>query len=197
MRTHPTLNMSMATIAAATALLLGGCTVGPDFRTPEPTTDARYTASAQPAQMSAAGYPTQTLATADIPRQWWALFRNPQLDETIRVALANSPTLAQAQARLRHSGKRFGGCRNTSGIVTERLWLHRAFGDRWAVDWDTSLVSDLGWETGLRSALPHTHTENVHPGTGTGTRGPRPEVPSRHLLLAPVAYCSACPRHGA
>lgn len=103
MRTHPTLNMSMATIAAATALLLGGCTVGPDFRTPEPTADARYTASAQPAQMSAAGYPTQTLATADIPRQWWALFRNPQLDETIRVALANSPTLAQAQARLREA----------------------------------------------------------------------------------------------
>jgi outer membrane protein TolC len=39
----------------------------------------------------------------DVPAQWWTLFRNPQLDETIRVALANSPTLTQAQAKLREA----------------------------------------------------------------------------------------------
>jgi len=39
----------------------------------------------------------------DIPEQWWTLFRSPELDRLVREALANSPTLAQATARLKQA----------------------------------------------------------------------------------------------
>jgi NodT family efflux transporter outer membrane factor (OMF) lipoprotein len=51
----------------------------------------------------------------DIPAQWWTLFRSPALDGLVRRALANSPTLARAQARLRQAQEdlsaRDGGAR--------------------------------------------------------------------------------------
>lgn len=40
---------------------------------------------------------------ADVPAQWWTLFRSPALDALVRQALANSPTQARAQARLRQA----------------------------------------------------------------------------------------------
>ncbi len=39
----------------------------------------------------------------DIPAQWWTLFQSPELDRLVREALANSPTLAQASARLKEA----------------------------------------------------------------------------------------------
>src|SRR5262245_27818173 len=51
----------------------------------------------------------------DIPAQWWTLFRSPALDDLVRRALENSPTLARAQARLRQAQEewsaRDGGAR--------------------------------------------------------------------------------------
>lgn len=39
----------------------------------------------------------------DLPAQWWNLFRSPALDALVRQALAGSPTLARAQAKLREA----------------------------------------------------------------------------------------------
>ena len=39
----------------------------------------------------------------DIPSQWWTLFHSPELDRLVREALTNSPTLAQATARLKEA----------------------------------------------------------------------------------------------
>jgi NodT family efflux transporter outer membrane factor (OMF) lipoprotein len=39
----------------------------------------------------------------DVPAQWWTLFQSPELDRLVREALANSPTLAQAKARLKEA----------------------------------------------------------------------------------------------
>jgi NodT family efflux transporter outer membrane factor (OMF) lipoprotein len=39
----------------------------------------------------------------NIPAQWWTLFQSPELDRMVREALANSPTLAQASARLKQA----------------------------------------------------------------------------------------------
>lgn len=105
MRTTPasTRHVTLSLLASITALLAAGCAVGPDFRTPEPVADTQYTANPPAAQLSASGYPTQTMVNADVPAQWWTLFGNAQLDDTIRVALANSPTLTQASARLREA----------------------------------------------------------------------------------------------
>ena len=44
-----------------------------------------------------------SIPSTDIPAQWWTLFHSPELDRMVREALANSPTLAQAMARLKQA----------------------------------------------------------------------------------------------
>ncbi|UDM50047.1 efflux transporter outer membrane subunit [Cupriavidus sp. MP-37] len=94
------------------AALLCGCAVGPDFRAPAPVDDAGYVprpqqvatvaadGAADGADTSAQSHAQTLAAGADVPAQWWTLFRSPALDATIRAALGSSPTLAQARARL-------------------------------------------------------------------------------------------------
>jgi NodT family efflux transporter outer membrane factor (OMF) lipoprotein len=83
-------------LVVACALVLAGCTVGPDFRAPEPPAVDRYVPGAPPA---AAGMPV-LVADRDIPAEWWTVFHSPALDALVRRALANSPTLEEARARL-------------------------------------------------------------------------------------------------
>lgn len=93
--------------ALVACLLLAGCAVGPDFSSPKPPDGDRYT----PAPMvsptvSAPGVEgaAQTLVPgADIPAQWWSLYRSPELDALIKMAIANSPNLASASAALREA----------------------------------------------------------------------------------------------
>jgi NodT family efflux transporter outer membrane factor (OMF) lipoprotein len=91
--------------AAFLAAALSGCAAGPDFRRPDPPAVVSYTASALPEETAAApvagGAPQRFVTGEEIPPRWWALFRSESLDRLIRQALADSPTLAAAQAKLR------------------------------------------------------------------------------------------------
>jgi outer membrane protein TolC len=105
-------------VLAAAGLLLASCSVGPDFHRPAPPpNDTYYTpeketapdtgpaAAAVPptklAPEASAPLPKQALQVgADLPAQWWRLFKSPALDEALKLSLANSPTLAQATAAL-------------------------------------------------------------------------------------------------
>ncbi|PWB60903.1 MAG: RND transporter [Deltaproteobacteria bacterium] len=91
--------------AAILAAALSGCAVGPDFRRPAPPPVAAYTTEALPEKTAeakvAGGEPQRFVSGEEIPAQWWALFRSEPLDRLIRQALADSPTLAAAQAKLR------------------------------------------------------------------------------------------------
>jgi len=93
--------------AALLAAALAGCAVGPDFRRPAPPAVTSYTAEALPAETAGApvsGGAAQRFASGEeIPPQWWALFRSEALDRLVRQALADSPTLAAAKARLREA----------------------------------------------------------------------------------------------
>ena len=101
--------------AIATAVALGlsmsGCAVGPDFKSPQAPAVADesrpYTPTPLPAQTASApgtGGASQHLALGqDIPAMWWQLFRSEPLDQLIRSALTQSPTLAAAQAALRQA----------------------------------------------------------------------------------------------
>ena len=86
---------------------LVGCAVGPDFRSQHMATPDHYTAAPLPAQTASA--PSESGATQhfvfakDLPGEWWILFRSPELDKMIKQGLADSPTLAAAQAALRKS----------------------------------------------------------------------------------------------
>lgn len=81
---------------ACAALLAAGCTVGPDFRTPDPPAVDRYTPAPVPA---APGMP-KLVRDRDIPAEWWTVFGSAELDALVRRALAQGPTLDQARARL-------------------------------------------------------------------------------------------------
>ncbi len=95
----------MRACAALVAVMTAGCAAGPDFRRPPAPGVDSFTAGALPAETAAAavaGGTAQRFAFGEtIPAEWWALFRSEPLDRLVRRALADSPTLAAAQAALR------------------------------------------------------------------------------------------------
>jgi NodT family efflux transporter outer membrane factor (OMF) lipoprotein len=85
---------------AALALAASGCTVGPSFRVPDAPSVARYTSGDAPRETVVADGQVQHFVERDIPAEWWMLFGSPKLDQLVRQALAASPTLDEARARL-------------------------------------------------------------------------------------------------
>jgi len=97
------MTLLFGSIGAGLSGLLGGCTVGPDFETSPTPAPSAYTAAGQPAETVAsdgAGGASQRFMTDQPPPQWWTLFRSETLDRLVDMALAQSPTLDQATARL-------------------------------------------------------------------------------------------------
>lgn len=79
------------------AWVLAGCTTGSDFKAPDAPRSESYGDDGTAGETAAHRFNTDM----DIPAQWWELFRCAALDTLVRMALTNSPTLAQAMARLR------------------------------------------------------------------------------------------------
>lgn len=100
-------SLARVTASTAVAVLLTGCTVGPHYHAPAPPTVGNYTPVPQPsetvASAGASGVAQHFTTAMDVPAQWWTLFHSPELDRLVRDALANSPTLAQATARLKEA----------------------------------------------------------------------------------------------
>ncbi|MBS0577063.1 MAG: efflux transporter outer membrane subunit [Proteobacteria bacterium] len=91
-------------LAAIGALLLAGCTVGPDFHRPDAPADDAY-GKTLPPPTAAAGDVAQGRRqrfdpAQDIPGDWWTLFRSRPLDDLIAEALRNNPDLDAARAAL-------------------------------------------------------------------------------------------------
>ncbi len=82
--------LSRATLAAAA--LLAGCVAGPDYKKPSVDVPVSWQIE-EPWRQST---PNDALDKGP----WWLRFGDPQLDALARKALANSPTLALASARL-------------------------------------------------------------------------------------------------
>lgn len=82
--------MSRRPVVSSTllAILLAGCAAPPSRPPPLRT------------QAPLAGIPADRAATWPAT-DWWTRYRNPQLDRLVRQALANSPSLAAAAARVR------------------------------------------------------------------------------------------------
>lgn len=82
--------------------LLGACTVGPDFTRPAPLETKSYLPdNGVPNLSPGAGEPSQRLIVGQaIPAAWWRLFHSSSLDNVVRLAIAGSPTIEAAKARL-------------------------------------------------------------------------------------------------
>ncbi|HUX30151.1 MAG TPA: efflux transporter outer membrane subunit [Thiobacillus sp.] len=79
-------------ITALSALLLGACAVGPDYRNPPPVdTGSGWT------------QPTEDARASVVLATWWRSLNDPILDRLVDVALAGNPDLRQAQARIREA----------------------------------------------------------------------------------------------
>ena len=91
-------------ISATLVLLLSGCAVGPDFKTPAPPAVNDY--AAKPFTQTATGGNVAGGAaqhfdkSAEISADWWTLFHSKALDDLIAEALANNSDLKSAQAAL-------------------------------------------------------------------------------------------------
>jgi NodT family efflux transporter outer membrane factor (OMF) lipoprotein len=91
-------------ITLLAAALVAACAVGPDFHPPAAPATEHYTRAPEPqGTVSAPGASgvAQTLSTErDIPADWWTLFHSGALDQLVRQALADSPTVQAARATL-------------------------------------------------------------------------------------------------
>jgi NodT family efflux transporter outer membrane factor (OMF) lipoprotein len=82
----------------APALLVAGCTLGPDFRgAPPVAADAFQAATFKRAPQEGVS------PTAPVAATWWESLGDPQLNQLIATALSSSPDLRAAEARLRQS----------------------------------------------------------------------------------------------
>jgi NodT family efflux transporter outer membrane factor (OMF) lipoprotein len=88
-------------LAAASALTLAACTVGPDFRSPE-----------RPATASGAFISTSSaLVNAPVEGDWWRLYDDPVLDALIADALAANTDVRVAVARIERARAILRGAR--------------------------------------------------------------------------------------
>lgn len=86
---RPSRRLSLATIAAIT-ILLGGCSLVPAYQRPQVDLAPRWN-----------NYQSSPLgATVPVQSGWWRSFGDPALSALEDRALRDSPTLAQAQARI-------------------------------------------------------------------------------------------------
>ena len=94
-------------IAGIAAILLAGCTVRTNLRSPEIAAPGSYTAVPLPSHTASAptgcGEAQCFNFVETLPTQWWTLFRSPELNELIKQGLAGNPSLSSAQAALREA----------------------------------------------------------------------------------------------
>jgi NodT family efflux transporter outer membrane factor (OMF) lipoprotein len=93
------------TVALGLTLSLAACKLGPDFLSPGDPKSPGYISKGErlpgeaPADERLA--PPQRVAIGGkVEAEWWHLFRSPPLDSVVKQALADSPTIAQAQSTL-------------------------------------------------------------------------------------------------
>lgn len=87
-------NLRIAALSLASGLALSGCTVGPDFVSPQAPAVSGYAMKGDPQPTSI------TLAAGATAGPWWTALSSPVLDTTVRSALETSPTLDEADATL-------------------------------------------------------------------------------------------------
>jgi NodT family efflux transporter outer membrane factor (OMF) lipoprotein len=101
------MHRKLLTAAAALALLLSACAVGPNYQRPATASSAGYFPTPLPRATASApglaGAAQNLEAARDISGQWWMLFQSPQLNGLIERALAANPSIDAAVAALKQA----------------------------------------------------------------------------------------------
>ena len=96
--------------ALLAALVMAGCTVGPDYHVPR---EALVNAPAAQAPFTSGQDVTRT---TEPPDHWWKLFDDPRLDQLVERALASNYDLRVAEANLRRTEALLTEVRSTRDI---------------------------------------------------------------------------------
>ncbi len=99
-----TVSLSRRLALVASGLLLGGCTLGPDFLPPDPPKAESFlpdTTSEFVATNIPGGEAQRLVQGLDIPGQWWGVFQSTPLNALIEQALSANPDIRAAAAGLR------------------------------------------------------------------------------------------------
>src|SRR5215475_8296650 len=113
----PTIVVLFATLA----VLLAGCTLGPDYLRPAVQVPAQHRDAEPPAPGR------ETASLADV--QWFALFQDERLQTLVRTALANNYDVQIAAARVLEAAAQLGVTRSfllptidgSAGVSRERI----------------------------------------------------------------------------
>ena len=89
----------MKSLVPLCALVLCGCTVGPDFHAPAPPDTQTYVSTTPQQQLVTVTPQSFPAADRALP-SWWTQFGSDALNALVDRALNDSPTLAQARAKL-------------------------------------------------------------------------------------------------
>jgi NodT family efflux transporter outer membrane factor (OMF) lipoprotein len=97
----------VSSVSILVALGLTGCTVGPNFQSPAAPKVSGYTNTSLKGTVAAADGAASSgqrfAYGADVPGEWWTLFRSKQINALVAEAIANHPSLESAQATLRQA----------------------------------------------------------------------------------------------
>src|SRR5258705_13677318 len=83
------------------SILIGGCTVGPNYHRPAVQTPTAYHDLRESPQAQ-----EQAASFADLP--WWQVFHDPQLQDLIRTALKQNYDMQLATERINAPGRQLG-----------------------------------------------------------------------------------------
>ncbi|WP_175676254.1 efflux transporter outer membrane subunit [Burkholderia ambifaria] len=145
-----------AAVAVATAVLLAGCAVGPDYHRPDTSIPAAF-------KEAPAGWKVAQPADRADRGPWWSVYNDPQLDALIGKLNASNQTIAQSAAAYRQAralvaearaayfptvGLTASGSRARSGR-TSTSSSASGFGSSSAISNSYSVGLDASWEPDL------------------------------------------------
>jgi multidrug efflux system outer membrane protein len=141
--------MSRVVAIAVTTILLGACATQPDYRSPATSLQAEWTNGTDRAS---------TANVEDAEREvWWAALRDPAIDALVSAALTDSPTLAEAAARVDQAkaiyaverAQRSPRIDITASAARERVGIEGSSGT--TAPWQSSanIGPSLSWEIDL------------------------------------------------
>ena len=80
------------------ALSLGGCAVGPDFKSAVPPKNRDYVR--EPVTTNSGETEQRVVTGTNLQADWWRMLKSPELDRVVEQALANNWSLEAARANL-------------------------------------------------------------------------------------------------
>ncbi|WP_126226883.1 efflux transporter outer membrane subunit [Burkholderia ambifaria] len=145
-----------AAVAVATAVLLAGCAVGPDYHRPDTSIPAAF-------KEAPAGWKVAQPADRADRGPWWSVYDDPQLDALIGKLNASNQTIAQSAAAYRQAralvaearaayfptvGLTASGSRSRSGRTSTSSGAS-GFGSSSSISNSYSVGLDASWEPDL------------------------------------------------